>query len=132
MQGTVNVYSLKKDGNTKLSQNFKVKEFKCKDGSDVILIHPELVHLLQLIRDHFGKAVHINSGYRTPTYNKKVGGATHSQHLYGMACDIRITGVSPKTLYEYADWLLNDHGGVGLYSSFVHVDVRPKKSRWKE
>lgn len=132
MQGTVNVYSLKKDGNTKLSENFKVKEFKCKDGSDVILIHPELVDLLQLIRTHFGKAVHINSGYRTPTYNKKVGGATHSQHCYGMACDIRISGVSPKILYEYADWLLNDHGGVGLYSSFVHVDVRPKKSRWKE
>lgn len=131
MQAKVMVYSLSKDGNTKVSENFKVKEFKCKDGSDVILISPELVTILQRIRHHYGKAVYINSAYRTPTYNKKVGGATHSQHCYGTACDIRINGVKPKELAEYVETLLIGWGGIGVYSNFVHVDVRPKKSRWK-
>lgn len=130
MQGKVYVYSLSKDGNTKVSDNFKVKEFKCKDGSDVVLISPELVTILQKIRYHYGKAVHINSGYRTPTYNKKVGGATHSQHCYGMACDIRVNGVKPGDLADYIETLMPGWGGIGIYKNFVHVDVRGKKSRW--
>ena len=73
---TIHAYSKKKDGNKKVSANFKVKEFACTDGSDPIFIAPELVNVLQKIRTHFGKAVHINSAYRTPTRNKKVGGAT--------------------------------------------------------
>lgn len=72
-------YSKKKDGNKKLSTNFKVKEFACSDGSDPIFIAPELVEVLQKIRTYFGKAVTINSAYRTPTRNKKVGGATYSR-----------------------------------------------------
>ena len=130
MQGKVYVYSLSKDGNTRVSENFKVKEFKCKDGSDVVFICPELVTILQKIRHHFGKPVHINSGYRTPTYNKKVGGATHSQHLYGMACDIRVSGVRPCDVSEYLETLMNGWGGIGTYDNFVHVDVRSKMSRW--
>lgn len=130
MQGTVNVYSLKKEGNLKLSENFKVKEFACKDGSDVVFISPELVTILQKVRKHFGRAVHINSGYRTPTYNKKVGGATHSQHLYGMACDIHLNLVKPKDVAAYVETLLPNKGGIGIYKNFVHVDVRAQKSRW--
>lgn len=127
---TVHAYSKKKDGNKQLSANFKVKEFACKDGSDVIFIAPELVDILQKIRTHFGKAVNINSGYRTPSYNKKVGGATYSQHQYGTAADIRISGVAPKKIAEYAETLLPGKGGIGIYSNFVHVDVREVKSRW--
>ncbi len=126
----VNVYSVKKNGNTKVATNFKVKEFKCNDGSDVVFISPKLVEVLQNIRNHFGKAVVINSGYRTPSYNKKVGGATHSQHTYGTAVDIRINGVTPKEVAKYAESLLDGWGGIGIYASFVHIDVREKKSRW--
>ena len=126
----VYAYSKSKDGQTKLSNNFKVSEFACKDGSDVIFIAPELVNVLQKIRTHFGKAVNINSAYRTPTYNKKVGGATYSQHLYGTAADIRINGVSQKDIAAYAETLLNGTGGIGIYSNFVHIDVRKEKSRW--
>lgn len=126
----IHAYSKSKDGNKNLSSNFKVKEFACKDNSDVIFIAPELIELLQKIRTHFGKAVNINSAYRTPTYNKKVGGATYSQHLYGMAADIRINGVSPKDIAAYAETLLNGTGGIGIYSNFVHIDVRKEKSRW--
>lgn len=127
---TVKVYSKSKDGNKNVSANFKVKEFACKDGSDPVFISPELVEVLQKIRTHFGKAVTINSAYRTPTHNKKEGGATHSQHLYGTAVDIRITGVSPKEVAQYAETLLSGRGGIGIYSNFTHVDVREVKSRW--
>ena len=127
---TVYAYSKSRDGNKKLSVNFKVKEFACKDGSDVIFIAPELVAVLQSIRTHFNKPVNINSAYRTPTYNKKVGGATYSQHCYGTGADIRVTGVSPKKVAEYVETLIPNKGGIGIYSNFTHVDVREVKSRW--
>ena len=59
----------------------------------------DLVEILQKIRDHFGKAVNINSAYRTPAKNKQVGGAAYSQHLYGMAADISITPMGNS--YEF-------------------------------
>lgn len=126
----VKTYSVKTDGSKKLSTNFKVGEFKCNDGSDKVLISDELVSLLQDIRDHFGKAVVINSAYRTETYNKKVGGATHSQHILGTAADIVISGVSPLEVAQYAEYLQPKSGGIGVYTSFTHVDVRSTRSRW--
>lgn len=127
---TINAYSKAKNGNEKLSANFKVKEFACKDGSDPIFVAPELVEILQKIRSHFGKAVTINSAYRTANYNKKVGGATYSQHCYGTAADIRVNGVPPKKVAEYAETLMPSRGGIGIYSTFTHIDVREVKSRW--
>lgn len=130
MNVLIKAYSRAKEGNVKLAPNFKASEFRCKDNSDVIFIAPALVDILQKIRDYYGKAVNINSGYRTPSYNKKVGGATYSQHLYGTAADIRITGVKPKDLAAYIETLMPNKGGIGIYSSFVHVDVREIKARW--
>lgn len=126
----LNVYSLKKDGNLRLSLNFRVKEFACKDGSDPIFIDSELVDILQKIRNHFKKPVIITSAYRTPIYNNKVGSGTYSQHLYGRAADIKISGVSPGKVAKYAETLL-DKGGIGVYNTFVHIDVRSVKSRWQ-
>ena len=128
---SVKAYSKAKDGTKALSANFKVREFACKDGSDVIFISSGLVQVLQAIRSHFGKPVTINSAYRTPTYNKKVGGETYSQHQYGTAADITVSGVSPKDVAAYAETLLPGTGGIGIYSTFTHVDVRAVKSRWK-
>jgi len=76
----VKIYSLKLDGNKNLIDNFKVKEFACKDGTDAILIDDALVVALQKIRDHFAQPVTINSAYRTDAWNKKVGGSPSSQH----------------------------------------------------
>ena len=126
----IKAYSLKKDGDVKLSTNFKVKEFACKDGSDPIFIDSELVEILQKIRNHFKKPVTITSAYRTPPHNSREGGTTYSQHLYGKAADIKIAGVTPKKVADYAETLL-DNGGIGIYNTFTHIDVRSVKSRWQ-
>lgn len=126
----VKTYSRAKDGETKLAPNFRVREFRCEDGSDSILIDSDLVALLQKIRDHFGAAVTINSAYRTSAYNKKVGGATYSQHVQGTAADIVVSGVSPLAVAQYAEFLQPKKGGIGVYKTFTHVDVRANRSRW--
>ena len=130
----IEAYSLARDGEKQLSANFKVREFYCRDGSDPIFVDSELVQCLQKIRNHFGKPVHITSGYRTAAYNarKDVGGAKFSQHQYGKAADIWIAGVSVDTLAAYVETLLPGKGGIGRYHAdgFVHVDVREVKSRW--
>lgn len=128
---TIKAYSKAKDGNKKLSANFKVKEFACTDDSDPIFIDSELVTILQKIRTHFGRAVTITSAYRTPGKNKACGGTAFSQHLYGKACDIKIKGIAPATVAAYAEKLLNNRGGIGIYSTFTHIDTRETKARWK-
>ena len=127
---TIKAYSKAKDGNKKLSANFKVKEFACTDGSDPIFIDSDLVNVLQKIRNHFGKSVTITSAYRTPTKNKAVGGQAYSQHLYGKAADIKVKGIAPKKVAAYAETLLKNKGGIGIYSTFTHIDTRATKSRW--
>lgn len=124
-------YSIKKDGNKKLSNNFCVREFACKDGSDSVLISTELVEVLQKIRTYFGKPVTLNSAYRNKAYNKKIGGATYSQHIYGTAADIVVQGVKPEEVAKYAEYLMPKTGGIGLYPTFTHVDVRVARARWK-
>lgn len=128
---TVKVYSKAKDGSKALSANFKVREFACSDGSDTIFISPALVTVLQQIRDHFKAPVTINSGYRTEAKNKTVGGAAYSQHKYGTAADIVVKGVPPAEVAKYAETILVGMGGIGIYNSFTHIDVRKIKSRWK-
>ena len=128
---TIKAFSKAKDGNKNLSTNFKVREFACTDGTDPIFIDSDLVDVLQKIREHFGKPVTITSAYRTPGRNKAVGGETYSQHLYGRAADIKVKGVSPAKVAAYAETVLKNTGGIGVYNSFVHVDVRNVKARWK-
>lgn len=123
-------YSVAKDGATYISKNFRVRECACKDGSDPVFIDDDLVGVLQQIRDHFGKAVTITSAFRTASHNKKVGGATYSQHLYGKAADIKVSGVAASVVADFAETLMPSTGGVGRYSTFTHVDVRKVKSRW--
>ncbi len=127
---TVQVYSLVGEGSRALSQNFKVREFRSTDGADAIFVDPKLVEVLQSIRSHFGRPVVITSGYRTHQRNRAVGGATLSQHLYGTAADIQISGVKPADAAAYAETLLPDTGGIGIYSWGIHVDTRDVKSRW--
>ena len=132
-------YSLAKDGAKQLSPAFKVREFRCRDGSDAIMIDQTLVVLLQAIREHFNKPITITSGYRTAAHNKSVGGAKSSQHLLGKAADIQVADTTVEAVAAYAESLMPDWGGVGRYpvksgraKGWVHVDTRPNKSRWTQ
>ena len=123
---SVRTYSLSRDGSQNISPNFKVKEFRCKDGSDTILIDVDFVqNYLQKIRSHFGAAVTVNSGYRTAAYNRKVSGAANSYHVKGQAFDIVVKGHTPLEVARYSQTL----GIMGIiqYNKFVHVDSRAKR-----
>lgn len=128
----VKVYSLAGEGAVQLSEHFKVREFRCRDGSDPVFVSPRLVEALEAVRAHFGAPVTVTSGYRTVGHNAATAGSSpRSQHLYGLAADIRVAGHSPEEVAAFAETLLPDTGGIGVYGSFVHIDVRAAKSRWK-
>ena len=130
-------YSLMTDGNRRLAPDFKVRELRCRDGSDTVMVDETLTVVLQCIREHFGKPVTITSGYRTASHNTKVGGSKSSQHLLGRAADIQVQDTDPLAVAAYAESLMPGWGGVGRYpvkagraKGWVHVDTRPNKSRW--
>jgi len=120
------------------TKNLKLKEFACKDGTPVPEKYYdnvwELMQNLQVLRDYFGKPITINSGYRTEKHNAKVGGGKQSQHLLAKASDIVVKGVWPKEIYQTIEKLIEQkkmqQGGLGLYDTFVHYDVRGVKARW--
>ena len=125
---------------TRLTNNFDLKEFACNDSAktDVpakyVCNAQKVAKNLQVLRDYLKKPIYINSAYRTPAYNKAIGGATSSQHLTASAADIRVQGMSSKQVYDSILTLISlgkmHNGGVGLYRTFVHYDVRNLPARW--
>ena len=126
----------KKGSPEQLSKNFVSTEFDCKcSGSHckTTLIDSELIEDLQKIRDHFGKPVNINSGFRCAVHNAMVGGAAGSKHCTGKAADIAVDGVDPEEVAKYAESI--GVLGIGLYDTdadghFVHIDTRTSRSFW--
>jgi len=122
----------------KLTENFTREEFDCKDGTKVPAeLMPNIQKLaeqLQILRDNLGESIHVNSGYRSPAYNKKVGGKPASQHLQAKAADITCKSKTPKQLAAFIEKLISQgvvkFGGIGVYPGFVHVDIRAGKARW--
>jgi hypothetical protein len=138
------------NANAKLSEHFTLGEFT-KSGS-----HPEVYNIpsheaianlkrlctwLEVLRLRAGNPIRINSGYRSPQLNKKIGGAAKSNHLTGCAVDIRVENMEQLLRYavillDYADEskqefdeLLierNSHGAIWL-----HFAVRPSGNRRK-
>ena len=134
----------------KLSEHFSLGEFT-KSGS-----HPEVYNIpsheaianlkrlcgwLEVLRERYGEPIRINSGYRSPQLNRKIGGAPTSNHLTGCAADIRVAGMEQAIRYavillDYADEskqefdeLLIERNRYG--AMWVHFAVRPSNNRRK-
>jgi hypothetical protein len=95
--------------------------------------------VLQPVRDHFGKSVTVNSGFRSPESNAAVGGSKTSDHCRGQACDIEIPGVANADL---AQWIMDNLDYTQLIlefytpgipdSGWVHVSYDPDNLKKQE
>ena len=121
-----------------MTKNFNIKEFQCNCGCKTPenLKHNILVlaNQLQVLRDYVKKPIILTNGYRCPKHNKAVGGVSNSQHVLGKAADIKIPGLSPFAVAKIIENLVSEgkmmQGGVGIYNTFTHYDIRRVKSRW--
>ena len=118
-----------------ISRNFSRKEFACK-GIDCCEqsapVHPDLVEGLQQLRDLAGVALRVNSGFRCNKHNRKIDGSQESFHTLGMAADIACEELTPRQIAALAERIdVFCQGGIGVYVSWVHVDVRKNgRARW--
>lgn len=122
----------------RLTENFSLSEYQSKDGAatplEVIENIRENAENLQVLRDELNARITINSGYRSPSHNKRVGGASKSQHLTGKASDIVVKGYEPFEVFQTIERLIFEgkmkQGGLSCYNTFVHYDIRGIKARW--
>lgn len=133
---------------TQLTKHFNVKEFDCRDGTRVPKRYEgQLERLcrwyLEPMRDRFGPCT-VLSGYRTEEYNRKIGGARWSFHIYddrlpreGVAVDCLFARGGPLEWVDAAKRLRQKNrdgdGGIGYYpnSGFIHIDTRDYKADWE-
>lgn len=116
------------------SSHLTWKELACKNGVEYprkFILDGRIFKLAAVfedIRALYGKPITIHSAYRTPEYNKKIGGARNSQHVQGRALDLAPPkGISLEKFYNDIKANVEDFGihGLGKYPTFVHVDIRP-------
>jgi len=96
------------------------------------MLSPGLLARLNHLRNIINRPIYINSGYRCPEENQRVGGVPGSYHLLGMAVDIHVQDFLLSDLLLYAKEL--GFNGIGFYEkgNFLHLDVRPgSKYFWK-
>jgi len=120
-----------------LTKNFSRHEFKCKHTGlpgqcEQVGPTPELLAILQEMRDDLGRPITIISGHRCPAHNANVGGVPSSQHLKGNAGDLRVKGMTPNEVQEYCLAKYQGRYGIGRYNTFTHIDARPGPHRWDE
>lgn len=125
----IECYIMDTDKNMNVGKHFKVKEFACKDGSQVVFIDTHLVAILDILRNKIEKPVIITSGYRTPDWNKKCEGAKYSYHMRGMAADIRVEGMTAKEIAKKLNGIVPNECGIIVYKNWVHFDTRSNKYR---
>jgi uncharacterized protein YcbK (DUF882 family) len=119
-----NLYFIWKTGEKlQLSKNFSAKEFECREPhpSGEHRISKDLVQKLQQLRDVMGVSLTITSGYRHEAYNRKIGGASRSQHIHGNAADVKCADLN--RLFEECKKIFPAVGD-GRKRGFIHVDVR--------
>ena len=134
----------------KLSDHFTLGEMtKSNSHPEVYNIpsHEAIANLkrvcgwLEVLRERYGKPIIINSGYRSPQLNRKIGGVKNSNHLTGCAVDIRVTGMEQAKQYaeilrEYADESHQDFDELLIEKNrygaiWLHFAVRPRENRRK-
>ena len=121
-----------------MTKNFSKEEFDCNDGSEMpINIYHNMVKVanqLQILRNHLGKPIQINSAWRSEEYNASIGGVKNSHHIMGRAADIVVRDLNPTEVYNTIEELIEKgeilQGGLGLYDTFVHYDIRGERARW--
>lgn len=115
----------------KLSDDFYEYEFKCKCCGR-LHVEPELIELLQRVRNAYGKKMIVKSGFRCPKHNRDVGGRPYSAHLIGEAVDIKCNSSHTRSVLME---LFQAEGinRFGLAKSFLHIDISktlPQKVTW--
>ena len=124
----------KRSENKKLGKFFSANEFECSCMKcDEQKIDEKLIEKLDEVREKYGKAVRVNSGYRCPAHNKAIGGKENSSHMSGLAADIApvlLTLDELDNLYEIC-YNVFDNIGDGRLKRFIHVDTREKKPTGK-
>jgi uncharacterized protein YcbK (DUF882 family) len=124
---------------SQITEHFSLAEFACPDyGAPTEPEHLErlarLCAQLEVLREELGAPIIVISGYRSPEYNERIGGATRSQHMNACAADIKVKSVEPAEVHATVERLIREgrmeQGGLGLYRTFVHYDVRGSRARW--
>ena len=120
---------------TNYSEHFTRRELDCHCGCDTPLSIERELYLtaleLEKLRAVVGMPLYINSGYRCPPYNKRIGGAPKSQHMQGKAADISAR-CSPSYVAMAAEKVpAFENGGICRYAGFTHVDRRGYQARWE-
>ena len=129
----------------RLSPHFTVEEFDCHDGSKVMRRDYAGLEVLcrtylEPMRKRYGP-VTVLSGYRTRSHNASIGGASKSYHVYTLhdgndqAADIRCARGTPRQWHSTLNWLRKNkrggRGGLGLYGTFCHIDLRDYQADWR-
>ena len=104
-----------------------MRHFKETEFSDYSKMDPELLVMLDKLRENYGSPIIITSSYRDPETNKRVGGKPDSQHLYGRAVDIAASGGS--TVYDIVRSAIQvgfNRIGISRKNNFIHLDIGDK------
>lgn len=91
-----------------------------------------IAKVMEEVRTKFGgKPITVNSWYRDPATNRRVGGASRSRHLVGDAVDFTVEGMIPQEVQRQLDPWWGARGGLASASSFTHIDKRNYRARWQ-
>ena len=122
----------------RITENFSLSEFDCKDGSELpTALLPNVLDLadnLQVLRDYLGVPISINSAYRSLEHNRNIKGSKNSQHLLAKAADIVVESKTPEQVANIIKYLISEgkmtQGGLKAYNTFTHYDIRGHKAQW--
>ena len=122
-----------------ITKNFSIEEFQCRCGCNMPEFVKknviELAENLQIIRDEVGR-LDLTNAYRCKDHNFDVGGSTSSQHLVGKAADVKSKSIKPKEMAQIVNDLMKNEkiktGGIGIYNTFTHIDIRGVRARWSK